>query len=306
MTGIKFTHSLAVKEAILFTALGILFLAPVGISKAAVVATDLYLRSGSFRTIDDRVLPALCFSDQESGPVELNAPVLSLEAGDILSVTLHNQDSEAHGLEIVGVGGQLSSVSPGTSETFEFSFPEAGTWLFRDPVNYPLNVGLGLAGTVEVHDPSATHDAQFLWFLGEHSEDWMVNYDAGFQVDTSSYFPNYFTINGVSGADIGDDPRAHLVGRVGDELLIRVVNGGLRLHSIHFHGYHVQVVARNGASISAPRIKDTIAVPVGETAEFLLVPHQPGVFPIHDHVVLAVAGNGVYPNGMIVFTDIQP
>lgn len=272
----------------------------------AVVAENLYIRAGQLSTVDGRTLPALCYASAPTGTVSPMGPALTISAGDILSLTVHNQDDAPHGFEIVGVGGGDSYLSPGSTRTFEFEFPDPGTWLYRDPVAYPLNTGLGLSGAVEVLNPASAYDDEFLWLLSEHSESWMTAHDRGDPVDTSVYQPNYFTINGVSGADIGLDPRAHLVGRVGDRLLIRVINGGLQLHSLHFHGYHVQVIARNGIDLEAPVEKDTIAIPTGQTAEFVLQPHQPGVFPIHDHVVLSVTANGVYPLGMIVFTDIQP
>jgi FtsP/CotA-like multicopper oxidase with cupredoxin domain len=272
---------------------------------AATVTIDLFVRPGALNTVDGRSLPALCYSLDSLEPSVLPAPILTLDSGDELEVTLHNQDVQPHGFEVVGLGGTNSSVEPGMAETFSFSFPGPGTWLYRDPVNYPVGQGLGLSGAVEVVETISTYHNEFLWLLGDHSEEWLTANEASQIIDTTNYNPNYFTINGLSGLDTSNDPRAHITGQVGDNLLIRVVNGGLRLHSLHFHGYHVEVIARDGQPLPAPLEKDTVAIPVGGTAEFLLRPHQPGVFPIHDHVVLSVAANGVYPLGMIVFTDIQ-
>ncbi len=169
----------------------------------------------------------------------------------------------------------------------------------------PVNQGLGLAGAVVVSDPGADHDGEFLWLLAEHSEDWLDEHEAGQSIDDTVYLPNYFTVNGLSGLDTLDDTRATLSGQVGDSFLIHVVNGGLRLHSIHFHGFHVQVIWRDGTPLENVWEKDTVAIPVGGTALFELVPHQEGLYPIHDHVVQSVTANGVYPLGMIVFANIQ-
>ncbi len=269
------------------------------------LAVDLYVRPGTLATVDGTVLPTLCYAEQETGDAELPPPAFRLEAGDTWEVTLHNQDDTAHGIEVVGIGGSSSSVAPGSSELFVFDFPSSGTFLYRDPVAYPVNQGVGLAGIVEIADPGATHDADFTWLLMDHSEEWMNGVESGLSIDTAVYIPNYFTVNGLSGADTSGDPRAHITGRVGDQLLIRVANGGLRIHTLHFHGYHVDVMSRNGAELADPISKDTVPIPSGETAELMLTPHQGGIFPIHDHVVLSVAANGVYPLGMIVFTDIQ-
>lgn len=273
---------------------------------AVTVSVDLYVRGGTLETTDGRSLPVLCYAGDGTGPARLPNPEISLQAGDELQVTLHNQDAAAHGFEIVGLVSAGSSVAPGTSQTFGFLFPDPGCWLYRDPVDTPVNQGLGLAGAVVVGDPGSTHDGEFLWLLNEHSETWLLDHQAGQPVDDAVYLPNYFTVNGLSGLDTLGDPRATVAGRVGDSLLIHAVNGGLRLHSIHFHGYHVQLLWRDGAALASPWEKDTVAIPAGGTALFLLTPHQPGLFPIHDHVVQSVTADGVYPLGMIVFADIQP
>ncbi|MBZ0270202.1 multicopper oxidase domain-containing protein [bacterium] len=273
---------------------------------AAVIDVSLFLRPGELATVDARSLPALCFTAADTGAAVLPSPVLRVDAGDSLRVTLDNRDTAAHGFEIVGVGGAASSVPGGYVATFTFHLPDAGTFLYRDPVAYPVSQGCGLAGMLEVADPAATWDAENGWLLGDHSETWMTAADAGDPVNTAVYDPNYFTVNGLSGTDTMNDPRALVAGAVGDEILIRIANAGLRLHTIHFHGYHVEILRRNAVPLPAPILKDTVPIPVGETADLVLRPHQGGVFPIHDHVVLSVTANGVYPLGMIVFANITP
>jgi FtsP/CotA-like multicopper oxidase with cupredoxin domain len=277
--------------------------APAG---AATVDVTLFVRPGTLETIDARSLPALCFTAVDTGAAALPSPVLRIDAGDSLRVTLDNRDTAPHGFEIVGVGGSASSVPGGYVDTFSFLLPDAGTFLYRDPVGYPVNQGCGLAGMLEVANPAATWDAENGWLLGDHSETWMTEADAGSPIDTAVYDPNYFTVNGLSGTDTMGDPRALVTGAVDDEILIRIANAGLRLHTIHFHGYHVEILRRNAVPLPAPIIKDTVPIPVGETADLVLRPHQGGVFPIHDHVVLSVTANGVYPLGMIVFANITP
>ncbi len=274
--------------------------------QAEVLQLEFFVREGQLETVDERSLPVLCFASSEIGPAFLPNAEIDLELGDELHLTLHNQDDALHGFEVVGIGGGETMVAPGESETFVFVFPEVGCWLYRDPVNAPVNQGLGLAGAIVVTDPDSDYDGEFLWLLDEFSEDWLVTHDSGGVVDDAVYLPNYFTVNGLSGTDTLADARATITGRIGDSLLIHAVNGGLRLHSIHFHGYHVDVLWRDGQALPAPWTKDTVAIPAGGTALLRLVPLQDGLFPIHDHVVQSVTGNGVYPLGMIVFADIQP
>lgn len=275
-------------------------------ARAATIDVTLFVRPGTLETVDARSLPALCFAPADTGAAALPSPVLRVDAGDSLRVTLDNRDTAPHGFEIVGVGGAGSYVAGGSTDTFTFALPNAGTYLYRDPVGHPVSQGCGLAGMLEVADPLAAWDAENGWLLGDHSETWMTAADAGDPIDTAVYDPNYFTVNGRSGTDTMADPRALVAGAVNDEILIRIANAGLRLHTIHFHGYHVEILRRNAVPLPAPILKDTIPVPVGETADLVLRPHQPGTFPIHDHVVLSVTADGVYPLGMIVFTNIAP
>lgn len=271
---------------------------------AAALSVDVYLRPGELVAVDGVILPTLCFTDAATGPPALPSPVYRLNQGEDLVVTLHNNDDQPHGFEVLGIGGSDWVVAAGGSDTRTFSFPDAGTFIYRDHVDYPVNAGIGLVGMIEVRDPGLVADGEFTWFLGDHSQNWMTAADLGDPIDTSVYDPNYFTVNALAGFDTMGDPSAYVEGAVGDRLYIRVANGGLRLHTLHFHGYHVDIVRRNGTTLPAPISKDTIPVPVGETMELLLIPHQDGLFPIHDHVVLSVTANGVYPLGMIVFANI--
>ncbi len=76
-----------------------------GISSAATVAIDLYVRDGILETVDGRSLPVLCYADDPVLPVGLPNPEIALEVGDELQLILHNLDDVEHGREIVGRGG---------------------------------------------------------------------------------------------------------------------------------------------------------------------------------------------------------
>jgi len=43
-----------------------------------------------------------------------------------------------------------------------------------------------------------------------------------------------------------------------------------------------------------------------ETLVLRLVPDKEGQYPVHDHNLVAVSGNGLYPNGMFTLIEIQP
>ena len=107
----------------------------------------------------------------------------------------------------------------------------------------------------------------------------------------------------MSFPELGDDPDSRIVCNVGDRVLIRFVNLGLMRQSIHFHGYHVEILTRDNQPETALAPKDTFAVTPGGSTVVLLVPHQAGVYPVHPHSLTAVTANGTYPYGQLALIE---
>jgi FtsP/CotA-like multicopper oxidase with cupredoxin domain len=161
-----------------------------------------------------------------------------------------------------------------------------------------------LGGMIIVKNPgvSASH---FYWHIKEHQKQFNEELDKGNPVDWTTYYPDYFTINGNSNPHINADAAARVVGNVGDTIIINMVNTGQSLHSIHFHGYHAEIIYSSKFPSHKGRLKDTFGVHSMEVVVVELVPHQAGEFPIHDHNLVAVSGGNYYPNGMFLTTIIK-
>lgn len=75
---------------------------------------------------------------------------------------------------------------------------------------------------------------------------------------------------------------------VGDVVRIRLRNLGdsqhPMQHPIHFHGQRLLVLSRDGVPEANPVWKDTVLMPVGQTAELLLEVTNPGVWMVHCHI----------------------
>lgn len=120
----------------------------------------------------------------------------------------------------------------------------------------------------------------------------------------AEYEPEFFYINGNKYPDTLEDPYANVMGSLGDTLYIHVVNSGYMDHVMHFHGFHVTILT---ADIQSERVgwsKDTVPVKRGEVMTFQLVANQVGMYPIHDHNLIAVTTAGLYPGGMITHIHI--
>ncbi|MCD9024638.1 multicopper oxidase family protein [Cohnella silvisoli] len=72
--------------------------------------------------------------------------------------------------------------------------------------------------------------------------------------------------------------------RKGDLIKITIINRSYEDHPIHPHGHHMQVLSRNGKSVTgSPWIVDTLNVGPGETYEVAIRADNPGIWMNHCH-----------------------
>lgn len=273
----------------------------------------LHVREGFRRMVDGRSVYAWGYTD-ESGLIQGVGPPLTVREGERIKVTLVNEARDGHNLYVKDILSDQTVVPPGGRHTYEFMAPPAGTYLYYDSVNDPLARAMGLCGALVAlpADGSQTawtggpaFDQQFRWVLSELDERWNAARQNGQPVNLRAYRPNYFFINGRSFPETMSDSNAMMSGRVGQTILIRTVNGGLISHAMHFHGYHFRIIARNGQPQAAFIEKDTFVVYPGETVDVLVTLDQPGRYPVHDHSLMALTANGVYPNGIMAEFDVR-
>lgn len=264
---------------------------------------SIQINQGFFEPVDSSgSFPIIGFAFADSPTVEISRMVIFIDTGDRLHLTVTNNDSEPHGFKwafeedgIVIMHGDTAKI------TFEPTAP--GAYPFIDGTDYPFNVARGLSGVVIVKEPG-DNVRDFVWFLNDHDVEWLNALANGTRVASSSYLADYFTINGFSYPDTLQDSRGAVTGKVNEPINIWVVNGGLQAHSIHFHGYHIDILSKNGDPYPQPYSKDTFPVKPGEGLHTRLVPFQPGKFPVHDHSLTAVTAKGFYPNGMMLLLNI--
>jgi FtsP/CotA-like multicopper oxidase with cupredoxin domain len=171
----------------------------------------------------------------------------------------------------------MSGGVPGTV-SYTFVASEAGTYLYHSGTQPALQVEMGLLGALIVRPGVANQayghvntrfDHEYLFLLTEMDErihdevELLVAYEQPLDVDTSTYTPEYWFINGRNAPDTmlepatpwlptqpyNSMPRMH----PGEKLLMRVINAGRDLHPLHTHGNNVWVLARDGRMLeSAP------------------------------------------------------
>ncbi len=261
--------------------------------------------------IDGRLVYMWVFEDLDRGrnPSELPqvpGPVLQATAGVPITLEITNNLPQAHAFAIPGIFDS-GLIFPGATGTFVITIPEAGTYLYLDPLNEPANRVLGLhgalvvlpaAGNTPYTHPTANVQALFnslgtpSQFPGEpwerertriwlfHQIDPVVHEMAQRGVDPreiaaflktpGQFTPRYFTINGESGAFAAHNHDITPEGRIGQPHLIRILNAGLTTHSPHIHANHVYVLSVNNVVQANLMLVDTWTMKPLDRVDWLL------------------------------------
>jgi plastocyanin len=154
-------------------------------------------------------------------------------------------------------------------------------------------------GSQSTYAGGPAYDRGYTMVLSELESDARARIQQGAGFDASTYTPNYFLMNGRAYADTLADASSVLRADLDQRVLIQVVNAGLTPHSMHLHGYHFQIVGRQGRPWPNGPLKDTVLVAPGDAYDLIYVSDQRGTFPFHDHYEFANTNNGVWMGGML-------
>lgn len=263
------------------------------ISYVAKSADTLYINSGIYTAVDGNTFPTWSFNSDTT--YQANNVQLYKAVGESIDVVLINNDSLVHGIKVQSTA-ICDTLSPSDTVSFSISFSAEGGYLFYDHIQYPTGIRMGLSGVVFV----GNFDHAFFWNIKEHQSVWNDSLIQNTSASLMDYYPDYFLINGNSNPDINQDSVAKVIGDVGDTIRIYIANTGRSIHSLHFHGYHLKIIASSRNSNEIGWNKDTFAVYPMESMILELVPDKPGEYPVHDHNLVAVTGGGMYPSGMFI------
>ncbi|PHR48859.1 MAG: hypothetical protein COA32_05180 [Fluviicola sp.] len=224
--------------------------------------------------------------------------VLDYAVGSPIDLIITNNDTVTHAVRLPNSTGTVN-ISEASSVSITLNNLQKGTYSLyvESDVGYFLGAGavirVGISGQ------------KFAWDLWDQDPD--LTSDFGNQVISelpNTYRPTLFTINGV--VDHMEPNSASVItGNVGDTIYISIVNNGNMDHTLHFHGYHIEIIQSTHQPHSVGWIKDTFPILTKEAMTVRLVPHQPGDFPVHNHNLVATLFNNGYPRGMVTMLMIQ-
>ena len=255
-------------------------------------------------TIIDTVLTALDGTELhaqlfvENGDTTRHHSSILSASGSFISLEITNSTDASRTWSLINAPSLVVDIPAQSMVNFIFPAPSPGTYVYGDTSR--IQRTRGLSGMLVREPPTDEAARVFHWDLAEWDVSWLDALSVGNVPDFSSFRPANFTINGLSAPDILTAPETQFSGQIGDGVRIHVTNSGLLPHTLHFHGYHVSVVSRNGVILNGGLIKDSVPVPAGESATLWMVLDKVGTYPVYDAGLLSVTGNGVWPNGMLL------
>lgn len=232
----------------------------------------------------------------DGGSFQLPGPILCVTEGDMVTVNLTNNLSEAASIVFPGQVGVIhDDPSPGviTGEadpsggtvSYSFTAGEPGTYLYESGTNPGKQVQMGLYGALVVrptmgadfayNDAATQFDParEYIVILGEVDPDLHQAVELGQSYDVTAFHPTYWQVNGRSFPDsiaengafwLPSQPYGALVlvepynaATNPDPALIRYINAGIVNHPFHPHGNHLRVIARDGRLLRGPGGQDT-------------------------------------------------
>jgi len=236
-------------------AVSMLLLAGVaGVARAATVTLDLWAKPGAV-TLPGWPSPVAIwgYATTAAGAPTLPGPVLVVNQGDLVTITLTNGLAEATSLEVPGQGlpPDLAGIAPAASKAYTFTASAVGTYLYQaGPLPAAQHqVPMGLYGALVVRPAGAPTQAYAGAGTGFDDEAVLVLSEidpllhaapAGF--DLRSFAPRYYLINGVPYP--GTAPISTGAGR---RVLLRYLNAGLQHHSMALLGLNQTVIAVDGS-----------------------------------------------------------
>lgn len=234
-------------------------------------------------------------------------------------------------------------IQPGESFTYDFVAQNPGTFWYHCHVQPPVHILMGLYGMLIIEPNRPANAFTPLVMTAKMPELSVASRQAGFSAEYALIYgdidPNlhrplqgtgvslaqleqqmhraynsteriarYFVLNGKSFPyTLLDSP---IRVRPDEHVLVRVLNAGPDVISLHLHGHHPEMLALDGEAIPPEqrRALDTITISAGQRVDLVLDTHAdgrhasgPGVWLIHDHDERAITTNGINPGGNLNF-----
>jgi FtsP/CotA-like multicopper oxidase with cupredoxin domain len=203
----------------------------------------------------------------------LPGPVLSVNQGDVVTITVTNALPAGHTLrfEVPGIAFNPgpTDAAPGASVARTFTANAPGTYLYQSAGDAGRQTAMGLAGALLVRPPAAgqaygsettAYDVEAVLVLGALDPSFNAAPDTA---DLHAYNATYWLVNGqpyVEGSP-------GITATAGQRVLLRYLNAGYDQTSMALLGMHERVVARSARLLGNPILASAEIIPPGGTED---------------------------------------
>lgn len=268
-------------------------------SYSSVVIDTLYINRGT-DTLFSQQYHFIAFN---SSPVFTRTNTsFRLSTNDTLQLVLINTDTLSHDFTIDTILTSGNTVAPNDTITIAFCLTISGTYRFYSSVSGGHQ--LGASGIIT---SGYQGYKTYQWNLYDADSSFSRQFNEGLAtwID-DSFKPSLYSINGKYYPQTAFDSTSLITGMIGDTIIISVLNSGHMLHAMHFHGFHVKILNASHVPQMNGWIKDSFPVHEGAVFTLMMIPDKEGMYPVHDHNLIASTNAGMYPGGMMAMIDIMP
>jgi FtsP/CotA-like multicopper oxidase with cupredoxin domain len=246
-------------------------------------------------------------------------------------------DSTGEGNDGVPITSEIP-VLPGDARSYELTPRHAGTMFYHCHVQPHVHVMMGLQGLFIIEEnqpnnwvqsmnigaglvraPSRSEQGKFdreydLHYLDIDKElnervqgvndPRLITRSMHREYDITDSTTDYFTLNGRSFPYTFRE--SLIVGKTGDRIKLRVVNGGGKGIALHTHGHKFTVTHRDGVALPQGTLapQDVIWLATSQRVDLALElkndgvhAYGPGIWPFHDHQYNGITTDGIGPGG---------
>lgn len=242
---------------------------------------DLWAKKGTLTLPDAMSINIYGYSATAGGAAGLPGPILTVNQGEAVNITLHNVDlPSATSLFIAEQAIPADPVGVTAGNNQVYSIPagvlQPGTYLYEAGLTAdgPRQVAMGLFGALIVRpagvaltqayaDANSAFVDQAVLVLSEIDPAFNAN-PTGY--DMTQFAPKYWLINGKGYPNT--DPINVAV--AGDRVLLRYLNAGLQHHSMGILGLHQSIIAADGKTVANPPKVVADTIPAGTTLDTIV------------------------------------
>jgi FtsP/CotA-like multicopper oxidase with cupredoxin domain len=276
----------------------------------------LELGTANVQPLTGHSVPVRAINGQSPGPV------LRATEGDDVEITVVNRLAQATSVHWHGIpvdwsmdGSAMISqdpIGPGQTFTYRWIAPQAGTYMYHSHFNdMEQSTVTGLI-VIDPQRPGGAprYDLDVPIMISTLPWEVARNVEAQAVLGNSMMMPS-MSVNPKADPkpDMGDamdrmdmveywcfngktfPATAPLQVKTGQVARVRFGNLTTMTHPIHLHGHWFRWIAQDGSPLPQAQIVNTVAVNPGQTIDIDFVANNPGVWPLHCHILAHMVDN---------------